>query len=289
MVKYKIDVFGGETVGKIKMIATDLDGTFLTDDKRISEANIKAVQDAVKSGIVFVPATGRGLYTMPENVLKLDGIRYIITSNGASVIDRRAEEVIYKKQISGEMAAEIVGHGLDIGIMAEVFVGGRAYTLKRFAEDFISHGVNPRFVQWMFDTRILIDKFDDVLKKDTEVENINLIFTDNGLRRETYDFILNNFDTEITNSIGNNLEVGAKDCSKGEALEFLADMLKINMSDVMSLGDNSNDRDMIERAGVGVAVKNADENIKRSADCVVSSNNDSGFAEAVYRFALERQ
>ena len=143
MVKYKIDVFGGETVGKIKMIATDLDGTFLTDDKRISEANIKAVQDAVKSGIVFVPATGRGLYTMPENVLKLDGIRYIITSNGASVIDRRAEEVIYKKQISGEMAAEIVGHGLDIGIMAEIFVGGRAYTLKRFAEDFISHGVNP--------------------------------------------------------------------------------------------------------------------------------------------------
>ena len=65
MVKYKIDVFGGETVGKIKMIATDLDGTFLTDDKCISEANIKAVQDAVKSGIVFVPATGRGLYTMP--------------------------------------------------------------------------------------------------------------------------------------------------------------------------------------------------------------------------------
>ena len=83
--------------------------------------------------------------------------------------------------------------------------------------------------------------------------------------------------------------MGAKGCSKGEALEFLADMLKINMSDVMSLGDNSNDRDMIERAGVGVAVKNADENIKRSADCVVSSNNDSGFAEAVYRFALERQ
>ena len=46
---------------------------------------------------------------------------------------------------------------------------------------------------------------------------------------------------------------------------------------------------MIERAGLGVAVKNPDENIKRSADCVVSANNDSGFAEAVYRFALERQ
>ena len=64
---------------KIELIATDLDGTLLTDDKRISKVNLKAINDAVDAGIYFVPSTGRALYTIPENVLSLEGVKYVIT------------------------------------------------------------------------------------------------------------------------------------------------------------------------------------------------------------------
>ena len=59
------------------------------------------------------------------------------------------------------------------------------------------------------------------------------------------------------------------------------------MSEVMCLGDNDNDRDMIRRSGIGIAVKNADEKLKNSAGYIVSSNNEDGFAEAVERFVLD--
>ena len=171
--------------------------------------------------------------------------------------------------------------------MVEIFVDGRAYTLERFSRDFCSYGVNPRFVKWIFDTRTLVDSFDDIIKNDTTVENINLIFADMSQRVEMYNRILENFEVEITNSIGNNLEIGSRGCSKGEALEFLTDMLGINMSEVMSLGDNDNDRDMIKRSGIGVAVDNADERLKSGAAYIAAGNNDNGFAEAVYRFVLD--
>lgn len=288
MVKYIKDQIcpGGVTVRGIKLIATDLDGTFLRDDKRISDENIKALNKAVEAGVYFVPSTGRGLHTMPESVMSLECIRYIITSNGAAIVDLKESKTIYKKQMDAKKACEIIKFGLASGIMVEIFVDGRAYTLKKFSEDFCSYGVNPRFVQWIFDTRTLVDSFDEIVKNDTTVENINLIFTDMNQRVETYRYILDNFDVEITNSIGNNLEIGSKGCSKGEALEFLVGVLGINMSEVMSLGDNDNDRDMIKRSGIGIAVNNADERLKDSAGYIVASNNDNGFAEAVNRFVL---
>ena len=133
----------------------------------------------------------------------------------------------------------------------------------------------------------MVESFDNIIKNDTTVENINLIFTDMNHRVETYNYISEKYNVEITNSIGNNLEIGAKGCSKGEALEFLAGLLGINMSEVMCLGDNDNDRDMIRRSGIGIAVKNADEKLKNSAGYIVSSNNEDGFAEAVERFVLD--
>lgn len=273
-------------MGKIKLIATDLDGTFLTDDKRISERNIRALKEAVDSGIVFVPATGRGLFTMPESVMKLDCLHYIITSNGAAIEDIKKGTTIYKKQLDSDLTRDIISYGLNLGIMVEIFIDGRAYTLNKFSRDLVGYGVNPRFVNWLIDTRTMVENFDKIIENDTTVENINLIFTDMRQRVEAYDHISGNYDVEVTNSIGNNLEVGAEGCSKGEALEFLARSLGITMSEVMSLGDNDNDRDMIERCGYGIAVGNADEKIKNSAKYIVSGNNCDGFAEAVYKFAL---
>lgn len=273
----------------IKMIATDLDGTLFTDDKKISAGNLKAISEAVKAGVHFVPATGRALYTMPQDMKELEYADYAVTSNGAAVIDMKSRKPIYKKQIDLETARSVLSHAAKIGIMAEIFVDGRAYTLEKYMNDLVGYGVNPRFVKWYTDTRIVVDKYDNILKKDTTVENINMIFTDNDVRVETYKYLTEYENVEVTNSIGNNLEAGAKGCSKGEAVAFLAERLGITMDNVMCLGDNYNDMDMIKRAGIGIAVANGEDNIKSAADYVAKSNNDDGFAEAVYKFVLNRR
>ncbi len=274
---------------EIKLIATDLDGTFLDNSKQISAENLKAVHDAVNKGVLFVPATGRALHTMPDNVLALDCVDYAVTSNGAAVVEMKTGNIIYKNQLDNATARCVIEYAAEINVMAEIFVNGKAYTLKKYMDNLIAYGVNPKFEQWYRDTRNVVDSYEKVLGNNAAVENINIIFADMAQRVEAFDQLSENYDVEITNSIGNNLETGAKGCSKGVAIEALAEYLGIDMENVMCFGDNYNDLDMIKRAGIGVAVANGEDFVKEQADFTAKSNSDNGFAEAVYKFVINRE
>ena len=272
----------------IRLIATDLDGTFFTDNKDISVKNMKAASDAFERGILIVPATGRSLYTIPKKVLELNCIRYVITSNGAGITDLKNGKSIYKNQLDSQTAFKVIDIALSVDIMVEIFTEGRAYILKKFADNLINYGVNPKFKDWILDTRNTVNNFSEILSETSTVENINLIFTDLNKREKIYKYIINNLNVEVTNSLGNNLEIGRKGCSKGTALENLTALLNMDMENTMCFGDNENDRDMIIKAGIGVAMANGEESVKSVADYITKSNNDDGFAEAVYKFAVKR-
>lgn len=275
-------------MGKVDIIATDLDGTLLTDDKNISDINKKAMYDAAQNGIYIVPATGRALHTMPETVLKLDCIKYAVTSNGAAIVDLKSGETLYKNQMSINTALHVINQSIDMGIMVEIFTDGRAYTLKKYVGDLVGYGVNPRFVKWYLNTRNVVEDFSQLLINDATVENINLIFNDLDKRVEMRKFLINYSKVEVTNSLGNNIEVGVKNCGKGVALEVLAEMLGSDMSRVMCLGDNENDIDMLKRAGISIGMSSGQESVKRNVTYVARGNNDNGFAEAVYKFAIHK-
>lgn len=272
---------------KIDIIATDLDGTLLTDNKQISDGNRRALEKAASEGIYIVPATGRALYTMPECVMELNCIKYAVTSNGAAIVNMKTGEVLYKNQMDYLTAEKIIKYGLEMDIMVEVFTNGRAYTLKRYMTELVEYGVNPRFTEWLKDTRETVESFSDILNNDSTIENINLIFSDMDKRDEMRKYLLDCPDVELTNSIVNNLEVGVKNCSKGATLEILAEMLGTDMSRVMCLGDNDNDCDMLKRAGISIGMENGQDCVKHGVTYVAKNNNADGFAEAVYKFALE--
>lgn len=275
-------------MGRVDIIATDLDGTLLTDDKRISDINKRAILDAAQKGIYIVPATGRALHTMPQNVLELDCIKYAVTSNGAAIVDVKSGETLYKNQMNINTAMNVINQSFDMGIMVEIFTDGKAYTLKKYIGDLEGYGVNPRFVKWYLDTRNVVDDFCDVLIKDSTVENINLIFNDLDKRVEMRKCLTAYAEVEITNSLGNNIEVGIKNCSKGTALVVLAKMLGSDMSRVMCLGDNDNDIDMLRRAGISIGMASGQDIVKKNVTYVAKGNNDDGFAEAVYKFAIDK-
>lgn len=275
-------------MGRIDIIATDLDGTLLTDDKRISDVNKKAMREAAERGIHIVPATGRALHTMPESVLEMDCIQYAVTSNGAAIVDIKSGETLYKNQMSMNIASQMIQYGLEMGIMVELFAEGKAYTLNKYMHDLENFGVNPRFIRWYEDTRNLVDDFSQVLINDITVENINFIFNNMDLIVEMRELISTNPEVALTNSLANNIEIGAKNSGKGIALEVLAEMLGSDMSRVMCLGDNENDIDMLERAGISIGMGNGQESVKKNVTYVAKGNNEDGFAEAVYKFAVEK-
>lgn len=268
----------------IKLIATDLDGTFLTYNKEISNKNMKAVKKIINSGIYFVPATGRALNTMPLNVIKMGGFDYLITSNGAAITEMKTGKIIYKNQLKSGIAKTIVDYAVKNNIMVEVFVNGNAYTMRRYMDNLVSHGVKERFVKWYIDTRNVVEEYEYLLDNEELVENINLILPEKDRRVEIQEKLLTISDIEITNSIDNNIEIGSKGCSKAAALSALTEILGIKMEEVMSFGDNYNDLDMIVKSGLGIAVSNGEEVIKLKADYITKSNDDDGFAEAVNKF-----
>ena len=87
-----------------KIIAFDLDGTFLRDDKSIPEENLRALEAAAARGIEPVPATGRIFRGIPKELKELRCIRYYILSNGAAVYDSREDRILYRGDVPLETA-----------------------------------------------------------------------------------------------------------------------------------------------------------------------------------------
>ena len=82
-------------MGKIRLIASDLDGTLLTEKKEITDYTKQVLAAAAGEGILFVPATGRAFTSIPHEVLSLPGVKYVITSNGAAVYSASEGKRIY--------------------------------------------------------------------------------------------------------------------------------------------------------------------------------------------------
>lgn len=146
---------------------------------------------------------GRALYTMPECVMELNCIKYAVTSNGAAIVNMKTGEVLYKNQMDYLTAEKIIKYGLEMDIMVEVFTNGRAYTLKRYMTELVEYGVNPRFTEWLKDTRETVESFSDILNNDSTIENINLIFSDMVKEMKCENIFLACPDVELTNSIVN--------------------------------------------------------------------------------------
>lgn len=89
---------------------------------------------------------------------------------------------------------------------------------------------------------------------------------------------------KITSSWENNIEIMSEGVDKGQAIKMLCEHLNIGRSEIMAFGDNYNDIEMLEYAGLGVAMGNSNDDIKEIADYVTDTNEESGFANAIFKF-----
>ena len=100
---------------KIRLIATDMDGTFLDDEKQIPEANWQALLACAARGIQIVPATGRTVRGIPDRIRTLPGVHYAITTNGAVVADLKEDRIISTCRIPVDTALRVLEMARDSG------------------------------------------------------------------------------------------------------------------------------------------------------------------------------
>lgn len=274
----------------IKLIALDLDGTLLNSKKQLSKENRKALTECIQNGILVVPCTGRTADGIPSEIKDIDGIRYAIATNGAVIHDLKENAVLDTKMLTWEKAMELLEFVDNYPVMYDPYIEGRGITEPKFFENLSDYCLTDALQDLVKKTRDLHPSIIDYVRNIRKpVEKINLFFPDMEGRARLRAELNKQADILVTSSIPNNLEINALGASKGEAIHRLADLLGIDRAQTMAIGDGENDFTMIRMAGVGVAMKNASEELQAEANFVTETNDDDGVAAAIYRLVFGKQ
>lgn len=271
----------------IRLIALDLDGTTINNDRVISETNRRAMKEAAEKGANIVIATGRPLGALPKDVFEIEAIRYALTSNGASITDIREKRTFYENCLSPRAVEASVELLRRHDYVLETFVKGVAYIEGWYYDEVKRTGYCFRDANYILNTRNPVDDiYDFMLENREHLENINVNFEDISEKPSMYEKLITLPETTITSSFDHNLEIGGATTSKADALRQMGRLMGIDRSEMMAIGDSPNDIAMLKEAGTAVAVGNAKDEVKKIADYIAPTNHEDGVADAIRRFVL---
>ena len=271
----------------IKVIAMDLDGTALNHQKQLTERTRAAIQNAAKSGIQIVVATGRTFSSLAPEVLAMPEITCAITSNGAVVNRIPDGAVLLHNYPNPETVSEIAGMIQGEKIDTEVCTGGQAYIGQSYY-DRVLEGKTNRDVQYVKTTRHPVpDIYQFLLQHRVAIENINLNFKTLEEKQQWQQRFQKLPGVTPTSSFLFNVELGGATTSKAHALQALLDEWKMTSQQVMAFGDSENDLGMIQLAGIGVAMANGMEEVKQAADLLAESNEEDGVAKIIEQLIVD--
>lgn len=272
---------------QIRLIALDLDGTVFNDKKEITPRTMAAIRAALQKGVTVLPATGRTVTGAPKELLEIPGVRYALTSNGASVVDLHTGEKLVSLPFDADMAQQAYDVVAPYGGMLSIFIDGKSYTPQDNAQsslDMVPENLRSYFRK----SRIEVPDMHKTLQEHRdEIEKFSILYPTESQRDAAWQAVARACPrVEITSSIERNMELNAPGVSKGRGLMALAERLGLARDQVMAVGDSGNDLTMLEAAGLGVAMGNATAEVRHAADVVTADNNHDGVAEAIEKYVL---
>ena len=272
---------------KIKLVAIDLDGTLLTSDKKVTENTIKTLKKVIEQGIIVVIATGRPILGLDTVIQEVPRSPYILTTNGARIVNIETGEVMLERLIPHEVVLEIFDVLRKYDCVKEIFYKGQGFVSTEDFERIHLYHIKPEMIEYFQRTRKPIPDLIEYIKETKgNGDKAQAIFRDMKVREQVWKELQDLGKLNLTDSLSYNIEINAKGVEKGSSLKFLVEKLGILQEEVMALGDGSNDVRMLEYAGMGVAMGNAREEIKRVANVVTASNDDEGVAKALEQYIL---
>ena len=285
-----------------KLLTIDLDGTLFNSYGEVSQGNKEALKYAMDKGIEVVLASGRDPYAMRKISLDLGIKNYLIAGNGASIYDIKNDNFIYERYIEKEKTLKILKICKDNSIFANVYTnkGIIAESLNYNVKVFNSEN-NYKTIEKQTNIEIVKDIYEYI--KNTDLNVLKIIVCDESkiifgniiqklkkiggievLDVEHMSKKIIRVGTEEVNVEYFYTEITKENTDKWNAIEFLKNMLSINNDEIICIGDNLNDKKMIENAYVGIVMENsalAKQNIGKH---ITKSNNADGVKYAIYKY-----
>ncbi|MCY6356799.1 Cof-type HAD-IIB family hydrolase [Clostridium sp. ZS2-4] len=294
-----------------KLIAVDMDGTLLRNDKTISKETYTAIESAKAKGVKIVLCTGRPIQGVQGTLKYLNLISdsdYVVTCSGAVVQCTGTSEIISQTNLTPKDAAFLYNLSKKLNITLNAVTpdylitptlnfttGVEAYLtnlpVKIVDFDTLNENIPIRRIAYINETQPFIDKIKSLVKHldvkytalDVFNRNDSLFCDPNNLPDELYEKYT------VLKPSSNTLEILSKNANKGTGVAVLAEKLGIKRYEIICIGDSGNDIDMIKYAGLGVAMGNAFPEIKKIADYVTLTNEENGVAHVINKFILKKE
>lgn len=263
-----------------RLIACDIDDTILDEQGRLPPSNRDALRRLHEAGVAVVLSSGRATVSVravAEQVYPLTDDTYLLTFNGARVVTAAGDHVLYEQFLEAEVAAEVAAYARRESLILHGF---NAHAFLAEARGEPADERSRRYGRDVAMERVVVVDLGTALPEGTP----KLLIIDNHeelLRHRPRIEDLGAGRLMSTFSKPHYLEIMHPDVNKGAGLRHLASHLGIPVTETVAVGDNLNDREMLEAAGLGIAVANAHEELKRLADVVLDRTAGDGAIEEV--------
>lgn len=286
-----------------KLVAIDLDGTMLNSYGMVTENTKQAIKNTINKGTEVIIASGRPIDSIKTIAKEIGSENYFIAGNGALIYDIKKDEIIYEKFMNKQKVLEIIKiceeNSISYNIYTEktIIAKGLKYnvlyyykenlkkeenkktniTIVEDVYEYIKNLENEKFLKITVcdETKSV---FNSIIRKLRTVEDIDVLdvlhMSRKMIKQGTEDVPIEYYYTEIS----------LKDVDKWNAIEYLAEKMNISKDEIIAIGDNINDKKMIENAKVGIAMGQSTPVITEIADFVTTNNNEDGVAKALEKY-----
>ena len=264
-----------------KLLVLDLDDTLLNDDHLISEKNKEMLLKAQEKGVKVVLASGRPTLAMMQYALDLQLEKYgsyIISFNGAVILDMEKQEIIYEQSLTIEEIHELHDFSKEHNIH-----------IITYSEKGIVSETDSEYIDVEIKLTGIPHHKVKSFKNEVQYPAVKCILLEDPSYLKIIEVKLKEKYSDLSVSISKPffLEVMPKNVDKAAGIGLVAKRLGIRQEEVIAVGNAGNDLSMIQYAGLGVWVDNVNPELRHHGDVIVASNNNDGVAEVVQRFILD--
>ena len=252
----------------IKAVFSDLDGTLLNENGAISEETKKMIEKLKKAGIKFFIATGRSFLAMKRFYDHLELDTEIINYNGAVIHDSEGKK-IFELTLDDSIARELIDYGRKNNLYYHGFSNEKWY-LEDYNDTAKAYGAKSQLQENVIN-------FDDMPKLDF---NKMMFINDMDTTKIVDSYVVEKYKNKIYKGLSSPtfLEIMNPDVSKGNGIKFLLEKYGFHTDEVIAFGDAENDLEMLFSVKYGVAMENANDDVKSKADYIAKKNSENGVA-----------
>ncbi len=264
-------------MSKIKMVATDIDGTILKHNGEFNPKVLECLKNLDKLGVKVVLVTGR-MNRSAKKIANIIGINSpVVSFQGALVCENTPhEKILYERDIPNDIAKKILNWGKNEHVHMNLYMNDNLFVEaeNEFTKKYVDYQKIP----------FTIKPFDEL-----EINNVNKILLIDYNDAEKIDRLTNYLKKEypelfICKSTDFFCEICHKEATKGDGLRFLQNLYGISKEETLTIGDHNNDIELLQSGGVKVAMGNATDELKAIADYVTDTVDNDGFAKAIEKF-----